>query len=251
VAALIASLALHFAVLEWLPSERPPAPQRSILIDASMEFLAPVAGSGGAPGSGSATVAEVLPDDTDQITYQPPPEESSPSRDASKDQIVKKVKPAPAKPVRKNPINERLREFQRFFLEEDLKGAYGSGSGIGGVGGSGTGQNGLYASGAAGDNAISRHIAMIAGKIQKNVNRNLCQSGRAEIEFAIILRPDGYLERAPILLKSSGIASCDDAIERAILQSLPLPVPNDSATFASLRELNLLFRPHDENFGRD
>ena len=216
-----------------------------------MELLAPAAGSGDVPGTGSAAAVEVLPDDTDQITPQPPPEESSPSKDASKDQIVKKAKPAPAKPVRKNPINERLREFQRFFLEEDLKGAYRSDSGIGGTDGTGTGQNSLYAHGTVGSSSIDSHIAMIAGKIQKNVNRNLCQTGRTEIEFTIILRPDGYLESAPRLLKSSGIASCDDAIERAILQSLPLPLPSDSAAFASLRELNLLFRPHDENFGRD
>jgi len=90
---------------------------------------------------------------------------------------------------------------------------------------------------------------MIATKIQKNVNRDLCRAGRPEIEFAITLRPNGQLEGAPRILRSSGIASCDDAIERAILQSLPLPVPSDSETFASLRELNLLFRPHDENFG--
>lgn len=252
-AALIASLALHFAVLELLPAEQPEPVRRTIRIDASMEFLAPLDGAAGAPGSGSgsgsasAAAIEELPDDTDEIRHMTAAEESFPSKDASNDQIKEKSKPAPPKPARKNPINDRLRQFQRFILQEDLKGSYGSGSGIGVTGGSG--QNGLYGYGTGGGSAIGSYIVMIATKIQKNVNRNLCRAGRPEIEFAIILRPDGQLEGAPRILRSSGIASCDDAIERAILQSLPLPVPSDSETFASLRELNLLFRPHDENFG--
>lgn len=212
-----------------------------------MEFLAPADGPAGAPGSGSAAATGELPDEIDEIRHLTKTEESFPAKDAGMGQD--KEKPAALKPARKNPINERLRQFQRFFLQEDLKGSYGSGSGTGGAGGSGSGQNGLHTPGAGGGNAIGSYIAMIASKIQKNVNRNLCQAGRAEIEFAIVLQPDGHLENAPRLLKSSGIASCDDAIERAILQSLPLPVPSDPASFASLHELNLLFRPHDENFG--
>ncbi len=216
-----------------------------------MEFLAPLDGSAGAPraGAGSAAAVDELPDDTDEIRHLTTAEESVPAKDASNDQIKKKAKPAPPKSARKNPINDRLRQFQRFILQEDLKGSYGSGSGTGVAGSRGSSQNGLYGYGTGGGSAIGSYIAMIATKIQKNVNRALCRGGRPEIEFTIILRPDGYLEGAPKLLRSSGIASCDDAIERAILQSLPLPVPSDSAAFAELRELNLLFRPHDENFG--
>ena len=43
--------------------------------------------------------------------------------------------------------------------------------------------------------------------------------------------------------KSSGDAGYDDAVERAILGSSPLPLPEDRAVFR--RDLELKFRPQD------
>lgn len=226
-AALVASLLLHAAVLQLLPSDQPPPVRHTIMIDASVEFMLAEDGRGFAPDP--APTGETQPDNDDIQTLTAAPEA-----------IPEKTKPqpAPVKPARKKTVDDRLRQLQRSFLQEDQKRPFGA-SGA---------QSGPYIPGMRGGSAIGSYIAMIATKIQKNVNRDLCRNARPEIEFAISLRPDGQLQAPPILLKSSGLASCDDAIERAILQSLPLPVPNDPAAFTELRELNLLFRPHDENF---
>lgn len=228
-AALVASLLLHAALLQLLPSDQPPPARHTIMIDASVEFMLAEDGSGGLTPSPAPT-EETQPDKDDIQTLTAAPEA-----------IPEKTKPqpAPVKPARKKTVDDRLRQLQRSFLQEDQKRPFGA-SGA---------QDGPYIPGMRGGSAIGSYIAMIATKIQKNVNRDLCRNARPEIEFAISLRPDGQLQAPPKLLKSSGLASCDDAIERAILQSLPLPVPNDPAVFAELRELNLLFRPHDENFG--
>jgi colicin import membrane protein len=47
------------------------------------------------------------------------------------------------------------------------------------------------------------------------------------------------------LVRSSGIAALDDAIERAIRRSSPLPLPTDSALFE--RTLELKFRPLEDD----
>ncbi|MDH4234089.1 MAG: TonB C-terminal domain-containing protein, partial [Gallionella sp.] len=45
------------------------------------------------------------------------------------------------------------------------------------------------------------------------------------------------------LEKSSGNAAYDNAVERAILKSDPLPLPPDPALFKEFRVLKLKFRP--------
>jgi colicin import membrane protein len=47
------------------------------------------------------------------------------------------------------------------------------------------------------------------------------------------------------LVKSSGVAAYDNAVERAILKAQPLPVPSEPASFARFRNLHLKFRPND------
>jgi colicin import membrane protein len=44
--------------------------------------------------------------------------------------------------------------------------------------------------------------------------------------------------------KSSGVAAYDDAVERAITKSSPLPQPDDRSLFQ--RQLELKFRPQDQ-----
>jgi colicin import membrane protein len=45
------------------------------------------------------------------------------------------------------------------------------------------------------------------------------------------------------LKKSSGNVAYDNAVERAILKSDPLPMPPDVQLFNRFRELNLVFKP--------
>jgi colicin import membrane protein len=45
------------------------------------------------------------------------------------------------------------------------------------------------------------------------------------------------------LTRSSGNAAYDNAVERAILKSQPLPLPADAGMFSRFRELKLSFKP--------
>ena len=64
----------------------------------------------------------------------------------------------------------------------------------------------------------------------------------ARAEFSVTLLPGGAVLSAR-LTKPSGNAVYDNAVERAILKSQPLPLPADVAMFNRFRELKLVFRP--------
>jgi colicin import membrane protein len=85
----------------------------------------------------------------------------------------------------------------------------------------------------------------IKAKIRSNVNKSLCGDGNPELKFEIGLLPTGELSGNPKLIKSSGNAACDDAVERAIRASEPLPLPTDAALLSQFRNLKLTFRPND------
>ena len=84
-------------------------------------------------------------------------------------------------------------------------------------------------------------------KIRGNVNKSLCGNGNPELKFKINLLPTGQLSASPLLVKSSGNLACDEAVERAIRASEPLPLPKDSDLFSQFKELTLIFRPNVEN----
>lgn len=245
-AAFVTSLLLHGLVLQHLSHERPSPLRHPIMIDAAVTLMP--AGSGGAGGLPAGPFAPGNnAEDGDEIETLPGPTKSAP-------EAATESRPEPAARPRERAAADQWRQLQRTLRQQDLSDrnirAWGPGSGTegSGAGGGGT-QDGPYIPGVPGGSIIGNYIVMIAGKIQKNVNRDLCRRARPEIVFVIRLRADGQLHAPPQLLQSSGLAVCDAAIERAILQSLPLPVPHDPVAFAALRELHLLFRPHDENFG--
>jgi colicin import membrane protein len=91
---------------------------------------------------------------------------------------------------------------------------------------------------------LDRFKALIQQKIQQNVNNQLCGLDRIELEFEISLMPTGDLLGEPKMIQSSKIASCDAAVERAILQSQPLPIPKDKKLFKRLKDLKLKFHPN-------
>ena len=63
-----------------------------------------------------------------------------------------------------------------------------------------------------------------------------------EAIFDVTVLPTGEVLTAR-KRKSSGNAAYDDAVERAITKSSPLPKPDDPALFQ--RQLELKFRPQD------
>ena len=91
---------------------------------------------------------------------------------------------------------------------------------------------------------LDRYKALIQQKIQQNVNNQLCGLDRIELEFEISLMPTGDLLGEPKMTQSSKISSCDAAVERAILQSQPLPIPKDKKLFKRLKDLKLKFHPN-------
>ena len=100
---------------------------------------------------------------------------------------------------------------------------------------------------AAQQSLIGEYKGRIKRKIRGNLNQRLCGDGNPQLEFDIALFPTGQLRGTPILRKSSGIAPCDRAVESAILQSEPLPVPPQPEVFSEFRNLRLVFRPNDPN----
>lgn len=98
---------------------------------------------------------------------------------------------------------------------------------------------------AASASLISEYTEKIKAKIRGNVNKTLCGDGNPELRFEIGLLPTGELNGNPKLIKSSGNSTCDEAVERAIISSEPLPLPSEPSAQAKFRNLNLKFRPND------
>lgn len=98
---------------------------------------------------------------------------------------------------------------------------------------------------AAQQSIVDDYTNRIQSKIRQKVNQTLCGNGNPQLEFDITLLPTGQLRGNPVLRKGSGIAACDMAVENAILQSDPLPVPTQPEVFSRFRELHLKFRPNE------
>jgi colicin import membrane protein len=103
----------------------------------------------------------------------------------------------------------------------------------------------VSAKAAANAGVVGDYINKIQAKIRGNVNKTLCGEGNPELKFDIGLLPTGQLSGSPKLVKSSGSSACDDAVERAIMASEPLPLPADSSLFTQFRSMKLKFRPND------
>lgn len=130
------------------------------------------------------------------------------------------------KSVAKSNTNDALKKLQQESLSED-KAA------------------GEQKASAASAGVVDEFKAKIQAKIRSNVNKTLCGNGNPELKFEIGLIPTGELSGAPKLVKSSGNAACDDAVERAIRVSEPLPLPQDASLFSQFRNLKLTFKPNE------
>ncbi|MDP2162013.1 MAG: TonB C-terminal domain-containing protein [Flavobacterium sp.] len=95
------------------------------------------------------------------------------------------------------------------------------------------------------DTLANEYIAKIMAKILGNLNKSLCGNGNPELKFEIGLLQTGELSGSPKLVKSSGSAACDEAAERAIIASEPLPLPSDTLLFSQFKNLTLKFLPND------
>ena len=94
---------------------------------------------------------------------------------------------------------------------------------------------------------IDEYTRQIHDKIRARMNNAGCLALKnPEIQLQVILLPDGNVLGEPRVRKSSGAATCDDAVARAVLLAQPLPLPPpESGLFPRFRDLNLNFRPND------
>jgi colicin import membrane protein len=90
--------------------------------------------------------------------------------------------------------------------------------------------------------AMADYAARIRGKIRGNIVPPVDIKGNPEAIFDVIQLPTGEVLSAK-LRKSSGHRGYDEAVERAILKSSPLPRPDRPELFT--RTLELRFRPLD------
>lgn len=105
-------------------------------------------------------------------------------------------------------------------------------------------QDRAVASALARDKAEQTWIGRIRGRIRGNIVRPPGVAGNPEATFVVTLLPDGSL--VDVRLKtSSGNTTLDQAIERAIRKSDPLPKPDDPSVFTRILELK--FRPYEDS----
>ncbi len=94
--------------------------------------------------------------------------------------------------------------------------------------------------------ARGRVIKEFGDKIKSKITRNIVMPpgvpDSALAVFRVTLLPGGGVLSAE-MMKSSGNAAYDNAVERAIYKSDPLPLPPDPAMFKDFRVLKLEFQP--------
>lgn len=95
---------------------------------------------------------------------------------------------------------------------------------------------------AARSRAEADYIRRIQAKVKGNVTLPPDLAGNPEAIFEVVQLPTGEIIDA-ILRKSSGVRAYDDAVQRAIRKSSPLPRPERPELFQ--RTLTLKFRPLD------
>jgi colicin import membrane protein len=91
--------------------------------------------------------------------------------------------------------------------------------------------------------ALASWVDKIRLKIRSNINLPQDLAGNPEAVFDVALLPTGEVLTVR-MRKSSGHKGYDEAVERAILKSSPLPKPDQPNLFE--RQLELRFRPQDK-----
>ncbi len=92
------------------------------------------------------------------------------------------------------------------------------------------------------DKALAEYINRIRQKVRSNWILPQDLSGNPEAIFEVIQLPTGEVLSVKVL-KPSGNPAYDAAVERAILKSSPLPLPDSRNDFS--RVLKLTFKPRD------
>lgn len=98
---------------------------------------------------------------------------------------------------------------------------------------------------AAAAGMVKDFTARISAKVRGNTRLPDNLVGNPEVRFVVRLLPTGEVQEVR-LVKSSGNPAYDEAVERAIEKSSPLPLPPDRTVRAAfVPELKLVHRPKD------
>ena len=159
------------------------------------------------------------------------------------------VKKPEVKPVEVKKTEAKTPEFKKVevnAVKSDAKNGVAGGV-VGGQGGSAHGVGDQAARDKlAQDAATGRIVDEFSAKISAKIKRNIVEPpdvpNDARAEFLVTVLPGGRV-LPPRLVKSSGNKAYDSAVERAILKSEPLPMPDDAGLFKQFRELKLGFQP--------
>ena len=180
-----------------------------------------------------------------QVKKEPPKPEKIEKPKPIKDEKPKPEPKAEAKPNKQD--QEALKKLQQALLAEDAK-AESKEVAKPAASPSGDKTAQKAQAGVANPTEMGKYVGLISSKIRQHVNRQLCGTDKAtKLTFVIALMPTGEVMGHPKLLKGSGLPACDDAVERAILESQPLPVPSSADLFSQFRDLKLEFSPNAEN----
>ena len=157
-----------------------------------------------------------------------PPKKEEPKKEPPKKEEPKPVKDEAKKPAPADPALTKLRD-------EEMKRALAAAGGP-----PGPVNANVNAAGVRGDPGYSDKIR---GRILGNIIFTLPSdmAGNPEVVFAVEQLPTGEILTVK-KIKSSGVPAWDDAVERGIRKSDPLPKNKDGSV---VRQLELSFRPKD------
>jgi colicin import membrane protein len=101
------------------------------------------------------------------------------------------------------------------------------------------------ASSAANASLIKGFTDKMANKIRSKITSGVCGDGNPVLKVNIDILPTGQIRGGTRITKSSGNATCDEAVEHAILASEPFQLPEDAKLKAEFRDMILTFKPND------
>ena len=136
--------------------------------------------------------------------------------------------------------SDATRAAQLDAINAELEGVRGSATGSKTGKSSGT----QSAGGDASNLGQSEYMDQIRRKIRGNIVLPSGIVGNPEAQFAVTQLPTGEVLPPVVIKKSSGNKALDEAVERAILKSSPLPKPKNPKDFE--RTIGISYKPFDE-----
>lgn len=94
------------------------------------------------------------------------------------------------------------------------------------------------------DKVVARYQDMISAKIRGNTRLPDNLPGNPQVEFRLSVLPSGEIAKIT-LTKTSGNPAFDQAVQRGIEKSSPLPLPTDRAALEKFRDLDIKHRARE------